>query len=281
MCRRAHGSSRMREKEMSQPLIALFTDFGQRDVYVAQIKGAILSLNPQALLVDLSHDVGQFDVPQAAYLLEKAVRYFPAGTIVVAVVDPGVGSVRRPLLVSTRAGKFYVGPDNGLFTWILERERLQEAYALEQEAYFRTPWVSATFHGRDIFAPVAAHLSLGVAPTCFGQRLTEVVTLPCAQPQVAERTVTGVVLHIDHFGNILTNVPATCLDAIRRGQDITVTISDATHTMPFCHTYADREPGTLIGLINSNEEFELACTQGRATDLVSARVGDRVVVTWT
>ena len=266
---------------MAQSLIALYTDFGWRDVYVAQLKGAILSLNPQAPLVDLSHDVGQFDVPQAAYLLEKAVRYFPAGTIVVAVVDPGVGSARRPLLVSTLAGKFYVGPDNGLFTWILAREGLQEAYALEQEAYFRTPRVSATFHGRDIFAPVAAHLSLGIAPACFGQRLTEVVTLPRSQPRVAERTVTGVVLHIDHFGNILTNVPAACLDAIPRGQDLTITISDATHTMPFCNTYADREPGALIGLINSNEEFEVACVQGRATDLVLARVGDPVVVTWS
>jgi S-adenosylmethionine hydrolase len=225
--------------------------------------------------------VGQFDVPQAAYMLEKAVRYFPTGTIVVAVVDPGVGSARRPLLVSTRSGKFYVGPDNGLFTWVLEREGLLEAYALAQEAYFRTPCVSATFHGRDIFGPVAAHLSLGVTPACFGQRLTAVVTLPRAQPQVAERTVTGVVLHIDHFGNILTNIPAACLNAVQRGQDLTITIGAATHTMPFCHTYADREPGALIGLINSNEEFELACAQRRATDLVSARVGDPVVVTWT
>jgi hypothetical protein len=281
MSQPAQGAQHRREKDMSQPLIALFTDFGLRDVYVAQIKGVILSLNPQAHLIDLSHDVGPFDVPQAAYLLDKAVRYFPAGTLVVAVVDPGVGSARRPLLVSTRAGKFYVGPDNGLFTWVLEREGLQEAYALEQEAYFRTSRVSATFHGRDIFAPVAAHLSLGVAPACFGQRLTEVVTLPHSQPRVAERTVTGMVLHIDHFGNIVTNVPVACLDAVRRGQDLTITISDATYTMPFCNTYADRQPGTLMGLINSNEEFELACAQGRATDLVSARVGDRVIVTWT
>jgi hypothetical protein len=261
-------------------MIALFTDFGTQDGYVAQVKGVILSMNPHATLIDLSHDVGQFDVPQAAYLLEKATRYFPAGTIVVAVVDPGVGSARHPLLVCTQASKCYVGPDNGLFTWVLEREGLREAYLLEQEAYFRTSRVSATFHGRDIFAPVAAHLSLGIAPACFGQRLTEVVTLPRIQARLEGQTIEGIVLHIDHFGNILTNIPAALLDGVRPGQDITMALSGITRTVPFWRTYADGEPHTLMCLINSNEEFEVACAQGRAIEQVRTRVGERVVITW-
>lgn len=265
---------------MHSTLIALFTDFGSGDVYVAQVKGAILSINPQATLIDLSHDVGQFDVPQAAYLLDKAVRYFPAGTIVVAVVDPGVGSARRPLLVCSQADKFYVGPDNGLFTWVLDREGLREAYRLDQEAYFRTPQVSATFHGRDIFGPVAAHLSRGVAPASVGVRLTEIVTLPHPPPRVVGHTAEGVVVHIDHFGNILTNIPAVWLDAVGFGQTITVVLGDRTHTLPWCRTYADSAPHTLLGLSNSHGEFEIACAQGRAIDLVAARVGAWVVIAW-
>ena len=261
-------------------MIALFTDFGTQDVYVAQVKGVILSMNPHATLVDLSHGVGPFDVPQAAYLLEKATRYFPAGTIVVAVVDPGVGSARHPLLVCTQAAKFYVGPDNGLFTWVVEREGLREAYMLEQEAYFHTPRVSATFHGRDIFGPVAAHLSLGIAPACFGQRLTEIVTFSLLQPRREGQAITGMVLHIDHFGNILTNIPAALLDGIRPGQDITIALSGITRAVPFCRTYADGAPHALMCLINSNEEFEIACAQGRAIEQVHTRVGDRIVIPW-
>ena len=261
-------------------MITLFTDFGSQDVYVAQVKGAILSINPHAILIDLSHDVGPFDVPQAAYLLEKATRYFPAGTIVVAIVDPGVGSLRHPLLLCTGAAKFYVGPDNGLFSWVVARQGLRDAYRLEQEAYFRTPRVSATFHGRDIFGPVAAHLSLGVAPGCFGQRLSEVMTFPHHMPRVEGQTVEGLVLHIDHFGNILTNISAVLLNAVQPGQDLRVSIGDITCTMPFCRTYADGEPHALVCLINSNEEFEVACPQGRAIEHMRASVGDRVLVTW-
>jgi S-adenosyl-L-methionine hydrolase (adenosine-forming) len=261
-------------------MIALFTDFGTQDGYVAQVKGVILSMNPHATLVDLSHDMQPFDVPQAAYLLEKTTRYFPAGTIVVAVVDPGVGSARHPLLVCTQASKFYVGPDNGLFTRVVERQGLREAYILEQEAYFRTPRVSATFHGRDIFAPVAAHLSLGIAPACFGQRLTELVTFPLMQPRREGQTIEGIVLHIDHFGNILTNIAAALLHGVRPGQDITIALSGITRPVPFCRPYADGAPHALMCLINSNEEFEIACAQGRAIEQVHTHVGDRLVITW-
>jgi S-adenosylmethionine hydrolase len=261
-------------------MIALFTDFGTRDAYVAQLKGAILSINPHVAVLDLSHNVGPFQIRQAAYLLEKSARYFPPGTIFVAVVDPGVGSARRPLLVHTQAHKFYIGPDNGLFTYVLERELLQAAYVLQQTVYFRAPHVSATFHGRDIFAPVAAHLSLGVDPVCFGPRLTEVVTLSRTMPRVVGRTIEGEVVHIDHFGNMLTNIPADLLRDIQPGQAISITMHGTTQTVPFLTTYAEGQQDRLICLISSDNEFEVACRQGRASDCLAAHTGDRIVLSW-
>src|SRR5262245_8426643 len=155
-------------------IIALFTDFGTRDAYMAQLKGAILSLQPTVQLIDLTHEVDAFDIRAAAYLLDASARYFPPGTIFVAVVDPGVGTARRPLLLTTQADKYYVGPDNGLFTRVVQREGLKAAYVLTQSAYFRRQ-VSATFHGRDIFGPVAAHLARGVEPAQFGPCIEDLV----------------------------------------------------------------------------------------------------------
>jgi S-adenosylmethionine hydrolase len=261
-------------------MIALFTDFGTHDAYVAQLKGAILSINPYVALIDLSHDVGPFHIRQAAYLLEKSARYFPAGTIFVAVVDPGVGSVRRPLLVHTQAHKFYIGPDNGLFTYVLERELLQAAYVLQQTTYFLTPHVSATFHGRDIFGPVAAHLSLGVDPVCFGPCLTEVATLPRSVPLVVGRTIEGKIVHIDHFGNMLTNIPSDLLSGIQTGQEVSITMQGMTQTVPFLITYAEGQKGQFICLISSDNEFEVACTQGSASDYFAAHTGDCIVLSW-
>lgn len=141
------------------PLIALFTDFGTRDAYVAQMKGAILSICPEARLVDLGHEAGQFDVRGAAYVLAASAAFFPAETIVVAVVDPGVGSERRPVMLQTASNKWFVGPDNGLFTHVMDREGFRRAAVLDRPAYYRAAALSATFHGRDIFGPIAAHLA--------------------------------------------------------------------------------------------------------------------------
>ena len=258
-------------------IIALFTDFGTRDAYVAQLKGAILSIHPTAQLVDLSHEVGAFDVCAAAYLLDAAARYFPARTIFVAVIDPGVGTARRPLLLTTQAEKFYVGPDNGLFTRVMERERLQAAYMLTQSAYF-LPQVSATFHGRDIFGPVAAHLAQGVEPAYFGPRLEDVVRLPYALPQRLGDTVSGEVIHLDHYGNIVTNIPSAMLTALVPGQWLTLTLADHTQGLCFVETYGAGLPDQLVCLINSNGEFEIALPRGNASAHLDVRVGERVVL---
>ena len=262
-------------------MIALFTDFGTRDAYVAQMKGAIVSINPHARLLDLTHDLKPFHIREAAYLLEQSARYFPGKTIFVAVIDPGVGTARRPILVRTRADKYYVGPDNGLFTCVVERQRLAEAYVLQEPAFFLCPEVSATFHGRDIFAPVAAHLSLGVDPTRFGPRLAEMVLLPRMAAQRVNQTIQGEVVHIDRFGNVVTNIHAAWLIDVRPGQRLQVTIADDAHTIPFCLTYAEASPGALVCLVNSDAAFEVAVSQGNASERLRVQVGDPILLNQT
>ena len=259
-------------------VIALFTDFGTRDAYVAQLKGAILSIHPTAHLVDLTHEVNAFDVRAAAYGLDAAARYFPAQTIFVAVVDPGVGTARRPVLLTTQAEKYYVGPDNGLFTRVIEREGLQAAYMLTQSAYFQ-PQVSATFHGRDLFGPVAAHLARGIAPARFGPPLAELVLLPYARPQRLGQTIVGEVLHLDHYGNIATNIPAAMLTDLVPGQWLTLTLAERTYNLPFVETYGAGLQEQLVCLINSNDACEIALPHGSAAACLAVQVGERVVLT--
>jgi S-adenosylmethionine hydrolase len=258
-------------------IIALFTDFGTRDAYVAQLKGAILSLHPAAQLIDLTHEVDTFDIRAAAYVLDASARYFPPGTIFVAVVDPGVGTARRPLLLATQADKYYVGPDNGLFTRVVERERLKAAYVLSQSAYFRCQ-VSATFHGRDIFGPVAAHLAGGVEPAQFGSCIEDIVRLPYTRPQRVGETITGEILHLDHFGNIATNIPAAMCTDFTPGQTVACTCAEHTQVISFVETYGAGPRDELVCLINSNDEFEIALPCGAASAQLGVKVGERVIV---
>ncbi len=260
--------------------ILLFTDFGTRDAYVAQLKGAILSINPRVALIDLTHDVPPFDIRQAAYLLGQATRYLPSGSIVVAVVDPGVGSARHPVLIRTQANNYYIGPDNGLFTRVLESELLGEAYVLQASAFFLNPEVSATFHGRDIFGPVAAHLSLGIVPRQFGPYVTDLVLLPTSGPTVEGRTVQGEVAHIDRFGNVVTNITAIHVGDLRAGCKVSITLADISYSACFCTTYADGQPAQLLCLFNSDAAFELALSQGNASTCLAVKVGDRIVLTY-
>jgi S-adenosylmethionine hydrolase len=261
---------------MSNRLIALFTDFGQRDAYVAQMKGAILTLNPQARLIDLNHEVDPFDIRGAAYLLEASARFMPAETIFVTVIDPGVGFARRPLLLQTQAGKQYVGPDNGLFTSVLDRQGLQAAYELNKSAYFREPQVSTTFHGRDIFGPVAAHLSLGVAPKDVGSPVMDPFTLRSTRPHWVRQTLVGEIRHIDHFGNVITNITRDDLEQVCLGELLTCTLGLQVYAVPFVRTYAEGESGELIALINSDDAFELAISQGSAAARVKTEIGHQV-----
>ena len=256
------------------PLIALFTDFGARDAYVAQMKGVILSICPEARLVDLSHEVGQFDVRGAAYVLAASAAYFPAQTIFVAVVDPGVGSERRPVLLRTASHKWFIGPDNGLFTHVMAREGFDRAAVLDKPAYYRAASISATFHGRDIFGPVAAHLAAGVDLEQLGGAAPDLLTLPLAAPRQAGQALLGEAQHIDHFGNVVTNLTPAWLDAWPKPPQAVCAHRGKTHALQWVTTYAEGEPGALLGLYNSDGYLEFAMARGSAAAFLDAAVGD-------
>src|SRR5258708_17486137 len=195
-----------------QSIITLLTDFGSRDYFGGAMKGAILSIKRHALIIDITHEIPPQDIEAAAFNLLATYKDFPAGTIHLAVVDPGVGSTRKPILIEC-GEQFFVGPDNGILSWICEREGSSRAIHLTNEAFFRQP-VSRTFHGRDVFAPVAAALSTGVAMSEFGANLNEHVRLDPLMPAIrSDGTVPRRVIHIDRFGNCITNLTSAHLSA--------------------------------------------------------------------
>ena len=269
-------------------VITLTTDFGFSGSYVAQMKGAILTVNPQATLVDVAHTVGPQDVAEAAYLIGTVHRHFPRGSVHLVVVDPGVGTQRQAAILATPEAAF-VAPDNGCLSQVLEDTGAgprdgdgrrtpgtgSTAFAITNERYFRKP-VSATFHGRDVFAPVAAHLSLGHRPDEFGEPLATLQALPPDQPQrTDDGRLIGRIVHVDAFGNLISNIAANDLaGAEGAGQLIEI----AGHTIHGLHrTYSDAS-GTLA-LVGSSGRLELAVSTGNAADFLTATVGDTVTVT--
>jgi S-adenosylmethionine hydrolase len=253
------------------PIITLTSDFGLADGYVGIMKGVILGICPEARLVDLSHDIAPQNVAQAAFVLTHAAPYFPAGTIHLAVVDPGVGSSRRPIVVQTSHALF-VGPDNGLFTYALTEEGCQ-AWELICPAFW-LPQVSRTFHGRDIFAPVAAHLARGVPPWQLGRPVADLVRLPLAEPgRCADGRITGQVIYTDRFGNLITNVPAEWVEGRRWRVEIVGQRIDGPRA-----TYAAVERGALLALVSSAGTVEIAVREGNAAKQLGVKEGEAVEV---
>ncbi len=250
-------------------LITLLTDFGSRDAYVASMKGVILGLNPEAVLIDLTHDLPPQDIRAGAFVLAAVAPYFPEGTIHLAVVDPGVGTQRRALAARAR-GQFWVGPDNGLFTLIFRTVTDLAVVSLEDEAYFR-PQVSATFHGRDIFAPVAAHLSLGVDLAQFGPPIPAPVSLLWPVPVFTSESVRGEIIYVDRFGNLVTNLEAAAFQAWLADRDFCLKVGSQT-IRRLAHTYMDGAPGEFLALVGSHGYLEIACNQDSAARRLQAGV---------
>jgi len=245
----------------SRPLITLLTDFGTADGYVGALKGVILSLNPGAVLVDLSHQVPPQDILAGALVLRAAAPYFPSGSIHLAVVDPGVGTVRRGLAL--RCGPHtFVGPDNGLFTLVLAAGPDFQAVSLQNPAYF-LPRLSPTFHGRDLFAPVAAHLSLGVPLNDLGPPVTDPVRLLLPAPRVSPQAWVGEILHVDHFGNLISNIPFDALLSWAQGRPIAVRLGGGREPR-LVQTYGEAGPGEWVALGGSHGYLEIARVQGSA-----------------
>lgn len=253
-------------------IITLCTDFGTRDGYVAAMKGVILSLAPGAQLIDITHEVTPQAVREAAFVLASAYGYFPPGTVHLVVVDPGVGSDRR--LLAVRAGHYYfVAPDNGVLSLVLRAQAAFEAIALTRQIFWREE-VSHTFHGRDVLAPVAAHLANGAPLSALGEPLRELVQLPWPAPERRGRTIIGHVLHIDRFGSLVTDIPAAMLSA-RADWRVAAGRVRAAGILP---TYASVGRGEPLALIGSHGYLEVAVREGSAAELAGVKAGDVVYV---
>jgi S-adenosylmethionine hydrolase len=255
-------------------LITLTTDFGLAGPYVAAMKGVMLSINPSATIVDVSHAVRPQDVRGGALLLADTVHWFPAGTIHVAVVDPGVGTARR-IIAFEAAGQRFIGPDNGLFSRITAVVQPERIVAVEHARYRLAP-TSATFHGRDIMAPAAAHLSLGLDLDALGPRIDLLASLEWREPEVQANRLLGEVESIDAFGNLITNLRAGHLEALGMGS-LTIASGGAT-ILGLLQTYGQGAAGELAALLGSSGRLELAVVGGSAAARLNAQVGDEVVV---
>ncbi len=257
---------------METRLITLTTDFGHKDPFVGIMKGVIFGIHPQARIVDLTHGVAPQDIRGAALALAHAAPYFPPATVHVAVVDPGVGTERRPVLIEAE-GNFFVGPDNGVLALAVEGKKIERVIELKNESYQLKPR-SATFHGRDVFAPAAAYLSLGVPAAGFGPALENHARLQWPEPTRAEGEVRGEIIYIDNFGNLITNVRERDLESLPR-ERLTVTLADLT-IRGLAKSYAGAAPDDYAALIDSWGLLEIACCNGRADRRSGADIGDPV-----
>ncbi|MBI5395242.1 MAG: SAM-dependent chlorinase/fluorinase [Verrucomicrobia bacterium] len=261
------------------PLITFTTDFGTRDWFVAAMKGVIAGIAPDARVVDVTHEVAGQDILAGAFVLAQCFQNFPRGTIHVAIVDPGVGSPRRAIAVKT-ADYIFLSPDNGVLTLAVAAvsdRRPLEIRAIENERLFNRP-VSRTVHGRDIFAPVAAHLAAGVEFEEVGPVIKSIAKLETAEPKVTKMGIEGRVMFVDRFGNLITNIEARHLEQLPAGEPKSFRIG--RHVIrKFGRFYAEVPLGKAIALIGSSNRVELCVYLGSAQEKYGTRVGDKVLVT--
>jgi hypothetical protein len=254
-------------------IITLLSDFGWQDVYVGVMKGAIACINSQLQIIDLTHDIPPQNIAAARFCLLNAYPYFPAETVHVAVVDPGVGSQRRGIAIQLAEG-FLVGPDNGLFSGVLSLSPPLAIVELNNPDYWRTPNPSNTFHGRDIFATVGAHLASGVSLSSLGNRIEpqSLVNLSFPEAIATPTTITGCIQYSDRFGNLITNIPGNTVT------DSSWSIIINQEIIPTGKTYSDVAIGELIALVGSHGWIEIAVNSGSAKAKLSMDLGDTVVI---
>ena len=257
-------------------IVTLMTDFGLKDGNVGVMKGIIVGIAPQAQLIDISHLISPQNIPEAALILLRSAPYFPAGTVHVVVVDPGVGTSRRPL--AARMGdQFYIGPDNGILTLWLERLEAQAQpvnfYHLDRPEFW-LPEVSHVFHGRDIFAPCAAHLAAGTPIDQLGTPVKDAVRLQLSRPQRTASGLRGQVIHIDHFGNLATDIR---VEHLQKSPDVIVSLG-GVKVVGMVDTFGERPPGSLVALFGSTGNLIISVVNGSAADKLQAHIGDTVDV---
>jgi S-adenosylmethionine hydrolase len=264
-----------------EPATVLFlTDFGVRDGAVALCKGVMWDIAPRLRIVDVSHEIPPYDIETAGEVLEQAVAYYPAGTVVVAVVDPGVGSARKSVAILTKKGHVLVGPDNGLFTLVMESEGLERAVELSNKRYQREGDASYTFHGRDIFSPVAAHLAAGVSLDSMGPPVVP-VRLDIRQAGRTKDGIEGVVRYIeDPYGNVVTNIPAALLDSagFKVGDSLELTFPQRTMRLPWRRTFSDVPTGRALAVMHERGLLSFSINQGDFATTHAIKRKDGVVV---
>jgi len=259
---------------MERKLITLLTDFGYKDPFVGIIKGVIFGINPDARVIDLNHGIAPQDIFAGALTLRHSAPFFPAGTIHLAVVDPGVGTERRPLLIESEES-FFIGPDNGILSLAVEGKQIKKAIALTNHLYHLKP-ASSTFHGRDIFSPVAAYLSLGIPAEDFGRQAGDFKRLSWPEVRKREHGIEGEIIYIDGFGNLITNIHRRDLEFFQK-EALTISLGDLT-VEGISQNYTHGAEKGYMAVINSWGLLEVSLFKGNASLSRGAKVGDTVRV---
>lgn len=253
-------------------IITLTTDFGLKDHYVSVMKAVILGISPDVRMVDISHDIPAQDIMAGAWVIKNAAFHFPEETVHLVVVDPGVGTSRHPICLKVN-GQYFVGPDNGIFSLLVDEFNF-EAYRLNNKKFWRSS-VSKTFHGRDVFAPVAAHLSAGIHPREMGEPITELVTYHWAVPLADYDGLQGWVVHIDRFGNLITNISQELIKKHIGRRKVKIYVGN-TMIKKLVHTFADVEEGDPAAFIGSSGMLEIGINKGNASRLLSVDKGAQI-----
>ena len=254
--------------------ITLTSDFGLKDPYAAEMKGVILTITPYAVIVDITHDIEKFNIQMGAFTLASAAPYFPKGTVHLAVVDPGVGTKRRAIIIQTKQA-YFVGPDNGLLILAAENQEITHTYQLTNQK-FMLPETSSTFHGRDVFAPAAAYIEKGIKPEKFGPEIFDPVKPDFAQIKHENDCIIGRVLDVDSFGNIITNINKSAIT--KNSEVINVKILNCQLKLRLKKTYGETKPNEPLALIGSHGFLEIALNRGSAAKKYQATVGMEIAV---
>ncbi len=260
-------------------LITLLSDFGLKDSYVAEMKGIILSTSPDTTIVDITHEIKKFDIEMGMFVLASAVRSFPNGTVHVAVVDPGVGGRRRSIIIKTK-NNYYVGPDNGILSLATKNEGIEYVYHIKVDIFKEE--ISPTFHGRDIFAHTASLIAEGHKLSSLGDKIDDYHLIEFEKGEFRKNEVICKIIHIDNFGNLITNIHSSDIDALKLnfGSAILLRFRDKNYNIKFHRTYSDVSSQEIIALIGSHNFLEIAENLGDAKNRIKAKKGDKLKLTF-
>ena len=258
------------------PIITILTDYGITDSYVAEVKGAILKITPDATIIDVSHDVNNYDIAEGAFHMARSVPYFPDGSVHVGVVDPGVGSSRKGIIIKTSKG-FLVGPDNGLLAPAAERLGVEAVYEIKYSDLL-PPKVSEVFDGRDVFGPTGALLAKGIPPEEIGPEITEYIKLPAYELKITDDSVEATVIHVDGFGNMVTSVTYEVLEklGVKDTGQFMVSVAGREFPLPYVRRFSAVAKGELLLLVAGGGYMEFAVNQGNAHEKLGFGAGEKV-----